>query len=124
MTLSFLKKTDQKSVKQNTSICLNRLAELFDSYVEEVWKQKPRQTVVVVLWGNIAAHMLLLRLCSRQVDKRQAESKMRGNICILHFFIDRLIFHQMFCSILANTTESYCTVCTVCVYKVQTVEVQ
>ena len=25
--------------------------------IEEVWKQKPRQTVVVVLWGKIAAHM-------------------------------------------------------------------
>ena len=28
-----------------------------DKVIEEVWKQKPRQTVVGVLWGKIAAHM-------------------------------------------------------------------
>ena len=37
--------------------------------IEEVWRKKPRQTDVVVVWGKIAAHMLL---CSRQVDKRRA----------------------------------------------------
>ena len=26
--------------------------------IEEVWRKKPRQTGVVVLWGKIAAHML------------------------------------------------------------------
>ena len=29
--------------------------------IEEVWKQKPRQTVVVVLWGKIAAHMASIK---------------------------------------------------------------
>ena len=33
--------------------------------IEEVWRKKPRQTDVVILWGKIAAHMLLFRLCSR-----------------------------------------------------------
>ena len=56
--------------------------------IEEVWRKKPRQTDFVVLWGKIAAHMLLFRLCSRRVDKRQAGSKIWGDICILHFFID------------------------------------
>ena len=46
--------------------------------IEEVWRKKPRQTFVFVLWGKIATHMASLRLCSRQVDKRQAGSKMRG----------------------------------------------
>ena len=54
--------------------------------IEEVWRQaKPRQTDVLVLWGKIAAHMLLFRLCSRRVDKRRAGSKIWGDICILHF---------------------------------------
>ena len=86
--------------------------------IEEVWRKKPRQTDVVVLWGKIAAHMLLFRLCSRRVDKRRAGSKIWGDICILHFFIiDRLIFHQMFCGILANTAillyciETFCCFC-------------
>ena len=30
--------------------------------IEEVWRKKPRQTDVVVLWGKFAAHMLLFRL--------------------------------------------------------------
>ena len=34
---------------------------------------------------KIAAHMLLIRLRSRQVDKRLAGSKIWGDICILHF---------------------------------------
>ena len=29
--------------------------------IEKVWKQKPRQTVVVVLWGKIAAHMASIK---------------------------------------------------------------
>ena len=29
--------------------------------IEEVWKQKPRQTVVVVFWGKIAAHMASIK---------------------------------------------------------------
>ena len=65
----------------------------FDSTltIEEGWRKKPRQTDVVVFWGKIDAHMLLFRLCSRQVDKRQAGSKMWGDICILHFFKYRSI---------------------------------
>ena len=57
--------------------------------IEEVWRKKPRQTVVIVLWGKIAAHMASFRLCtrSRQVYKRWAGSNMRGDICILHFLL-------------------------------------
>ena len=55
-----------------------RLTGTWVSSIEEVWRKKPRQTFVFVLWGEIAAHMASLRLCSRQVDKRQAGSKMRG----------------------------------------------
>ena len=40
--------------------------------IEEEWRKKPRPTDVIVLWGKIAAHMLLFRLCSRRVDKRRA----------------------------------------------------
>ena len=40
--------------------------------IEEGSREKPRQTVVAAFWGKMAAHMLLLRLCSRQVDKRRA----------------------------------------------------
>ena len=29
--------------------------------IEEVWKQKPRQTVVGVLWGKIATHMASIK---------------------------------------------------------------
>ena len=62
--------------------------------------------------------MLLFRLCSRRGDKRRAGSKIWGDICIFHFFItDQLIFHQMFCGILANTAillyciETFCCFC-------------
>ena len=33
----------------------------YDHGIEEVWKQKPRQTVVVVLWGKIAAHLASIK---------------------------------------------------------------
>ena len=33
----------------------------YSSSIEEVWKQKPRQTVVVVFWGKIAAHMASIK---------------------------------------------------------------
>ena len=52
--------------------------------------------------GETAAHMLLLRLCSRRLVKRRAGSKFGGNIA--YFIIDRLVFHQMFCGTLANKT--------------------
>ena len=52
--------------------------------IEEGFIQKPRQTVVLAFWGKMATHMLLLRLCSRQIVKRQAGSKLWGDICILH----------------------------------------
>ena len=55
--------------------------------IEEVSRKKPRQTVVIVLRGKIAAHMASFRLCSRQVYKRRAGSNMRGDICILHFLL-------------------------------------
>ena len=29
--------------------------------IEEVWKQKPRQIVVIVFWGKIAAHMAFIK---------------------------------------------------------------
>ena len=35
---------------------------LLQSSIEEVWRKKPRQTDIVVLWGKFAAHMLLFRL--------------------------------------------------------------
>ena len=53
--------------------------------IEEVWRKKPRQTDVVAFWGKIAAHMLLFRLCSRRVDKRQAGSKY-GGIFVYYIF--------------------------------------
>ena len=62
--------------------------------IEEVWRKKPRQTVVVVFWRKFAAHISSLSLCSRQIDKRRAGSKMRG-IFVYYFFI----IHQMFCGI-------------------------
>ena len=79
--------------------------------IEEVWRKKPRQTVVVVFWGKIAAHNHML--------KRRAGSKIWGDICILHFFIIHrsIEFHKMFCSILANTAillyciETFCCFC-------------
>ena len=55
---------------------------------EEGWKQKPRQTVVVAFWGKVAAHMLLFRLCSRQVDKRQAGSKMWGGDIFVYYIFN------------------------------------
>ena len=48
---------------------LLELSAMWSTSIEEVWRKKPRQTDVVVVWGKIAAHMLL---CSRQVDKRRA----------------------------------------------------
>ena len=56
------------------------------SSIEEVSRKKPRQTVVIVLRGKIAAHMASFRLCSK-VYKRRAGSNMRGDICILHFLL-------------------------------------
>ena len=52
--------------------------------IEEGFIKKPRQTVVVAFWGKMATHMLLLRLCSRQIVKKRAGSKLWGDICILH----------------------------------------
>ena len=60
------------------------------SGIEEVWRKKPRQTEVIVLWGKIAAHMLLFRLCSRRVDKRRAGSKIWG-IFVYYIFYYRSI---------------------------------
>ena len=54
--------------------------------IEEVWRKKPRQTVVVVFWGKFAAHISSLRLCSRQMDKRRAGSKLRG-IFVYYFLL-------------------------------------
>ena len=79
--------------------------------IKVVWRKKPRQTVVVVLWGKIATHMASLRLCCRQVDKRRAGSKMRGGICILHF----LLYIKCFAAFW-QILQSYCRVCPVCVH--------
>ena len=71
--------------------------------IEEGFIKKPRQTVVIAFWGKMATHMLLLRLCSRQIVKRRAGSKFLGGyLYITYFIIDRLVFHQMFCCSLAN----------------------
>ena len=71
--------------------------------IEEGFIKKPRQTVVIAFWGKMATHMLLLRLCSRQIVKRRAGSKLLGGyLYITYFIIDRLVFHQMFCCSLAN----------------------
>ena len=70
--------------------------------IEEGFIQKPRQTVVVALWGKMATHMLLLRLCSRRIDKRRAGSKLWG-IFVYYIFYNKLIsFPSNVCSILAN----------------------
>ena len=47
---------------------------VWDVCIEEVWRKKPRQLVVLVLWGKIAAHIASLSLRSRQNDKRRAGS--------------------------------------------------
>ena len=52
--------------------------------IEEGFIKKPRQTVGVAFWGKMATHMLLLGLCSRQIVKKRAGSKLWGDICILH----------------------------------------
>ena len=57
---------------------------LYTDTIEEGSREKPRQTVVAAFWGKMAAHMLVLRLYSRRVDKRRSGSKMWGDICILH----------------------------------------
>ena len=58
--------------------------------IEEGFIQKPRQTVVVALWGKMATHMLLLRLCSRRIDKRRAGSNC-GGIFVYYIFYNKLI---------------------------------
>ena len=83
--------------------------------IEEGWRKKPRQTVGVVLWGKIAAHMasLSLRQCSRQVDKRRAGSKLGGgggggDICILHI-LSLIDWFSIKCS--ATFYHNHCVLC-------------
>ena len=54
--------------------------------------------------GKIATQMLLLRLCSRRIYIRRAGSKLWGDTVFVYyiFIIYWLVFHQMFCIILAN----------------------
>ena len=64
-------------------------------YIEDVWRKKPRKTFVFVLWGNIAMHKASLRLCSRQVDKRQAGSKMRGIfVYYIFYYTSNVLWHS------------------------------
>ena len=79
---SFFKNFESTSIGLHCTVRI-----LLVGTIEEGWRKKPRQTDVIVFWGKIAAHMLLFRLCSRQVDKRQAGSKIWGDICILHFLL-------------------------------------
>ena len=46
---------------QGVNCRLHKRTKCYMYSIEEVWKQKPRQTVVVVLWGKIAAHMASIK---------------------------------------------------------------
>ena len=46
--------------------------------IEEVWKQKPMQTVVVVSWGKIAVHMASIKTVYCVADKL-----VKGVCCVL-----------------------------------------
>ena len=55
--------------------------------IEEVWRKKPRQTDVVVLWGKIATHTLLV------ADKliKGGQGQKYGGIFVYYIFYNRWI---------------------------------
>ena len=55
--------------------------------IEEVWRKKPRQTDVVVLWGKIATHTLLV------ADKliKGGQGQKYGGIFVYYIFYNRSI---------------------------------
>ena len=55
--------------------------------IEEVWRKKPRQTDVVVLWGKIATHTLLV------ADKliKGGQGQKYGGIFVYYIFYYRWI---------------------------------
>ena len=52
---------------------------MVDGHIEDGWKQKPRQTVVVAFFGENGRP---LRLCSRQIDTG-GQGQNYGKICFL-----------------------------------------
>ena len=53
--------------------------------IEEVWRKKPRQTVVVVFWGKIAAHMASLDCIADKLIKG-GQGQKSGGIFVYNIF--------------------------------------
>ena len=47
--------------RPNLKLFIIEVLKNIHEHIEEVWKQKPRQTVVVALWGKIAKHMASIK---------------------------------------------------------------
>ena len=59
--------------------------------IEEVWRKRPRQTDVVVLWGKITARTCFYSDCVADKLTKGGQGKKYGGIFVFYIFYNRSI---------------------------------
>ena len=84
--------------------------------IEEVWRKKPRQTVVVVFWGKIAAHMAFLDCIADKLIKGRQGQKSGGIFVYnIFYYTSNVLRHSgKYCNPIVRCVLSLVWVCTLC----------
>ena len=83
--------------------------------IEEVWRKKPRQTVVVVFWGKIAAHMASFDCIADKLIKG-GQGQKSGGIFVynIFYYTSNVLRHSgKYCNPIVWCVLSLLCVCTV-----------
>ena len=78
--------------------------------IEEVWRKKPRQTVVVVFWGKIATHMASDCVADKLIKGGQGQKSGGKFVYDIFYYTSNVLQHSgKYCNPIVRCVLCVCT---------------